>query len=136
MNLEFLIGLGIEEAAAKAILAQFEAEVSELEKKRIGDKYSLCLHSALKNAGTVNVKAAAAVIPFEFTGEDFDTEPVGLTDAVLKLKEEAPYLFFDEKSYDKGEIYTFVGISPAAAADTDTDAKELSYSEYMRLYRN
>ena len=136
MDLEFLIGLGVDAEAGNAIMAQFEKELSEMNARRISDKYSLCVNYALLYAGAVNVKAAAAVLEHEFTGEDFDTEPEGLKEAIDKLCEDAPYLFREKETKKKEDIYTFVGITPAAAVDTDTDAGELSYSEYMRLYRN
>lgn len=138
MELEFLARLGIEDETAQIIIECFEKKLAEVsasaESKRIGDKYSLAVHHALKEAGAVNIRAAMAVLEHEFNGDDFDAEPAGLSDAVESLKSEAPYLFSDKDKSEK--IYTFVGITPASAVDADTDAGELSYSEYMRLYRD
>lgn len=134
MDIEFLIGLGISEEVAERILNIHESELIEAEKKRISDKVAMAVKNMLENEGTVNFRAAAAVLDFEHSGDDFESEPVGLADAVSKLKAEAPYLFRD-KSRETQKIYTFTGITPAAAADTEAEEGELTYSEYMRMYR-
>ncbi len=137
MTAEFLRSLGIEDEAAATILERFEKVISEItemsEKKRLFDKYEAAVFSALKSAGAKNIRACRAVLSHEWDGGDFEISPSGLDGAVSELTKNMPYLF----GSDEGKhFYPLIGIVPAEAVDTDGGLERLSYSEYMRLYKN
>lgn len=138
MNKDFLLEMGIGEEHADALIDAINSEIegfkTECLRENLLDKYSRAVHGALTLAGAKNVTAARSVLEFDWDGNDFDSEPVGLADAVASLKSSMPYLF--SKETECGEAYSFVGISPAEEADADIAPEELSYSEYMRLYRS
>lgn len=139
MNIDFLIDLGIEPANAEIILAALSEELdtvtSDYERRRLEDKYRFAVESALERAGARNTRAAAAVLSYEWDGDDFDGMPSGLSDAVLSLKDSMPFLFGSDETKNETTVYTFVGISPVDDSDDISDTGELSYSEYIRLYR-
>lgn len=139
MNLDFLTELGIEPTQAEVILAavaeELDAAASAYEKRRLEDKYDLAVNSVLERAGARSARAASAVLDYRWDGEDFDGIPSGLPEAVISLKESMPFLFGDGEEKNETTVYTFVGISPAEDSDGDADPGELSYSEYMRLYK-
>ncbi len=136
MTREFLSEMGIDEETATALLEVIEHEISDIKSEYIrmglSDKYSRAVFGALASAGAKNVTAARSVLEYEWDGDDFDSEPLGLSDAVTSLKTSMPFLFKDET--ECGEAYSFVGISPVEESDGDVSPDELSYSEYMRLY--
>lgn len=137
MDKNFLLSIGIDENQADAVLESIRSELDELrsgiEREGLLDKYSRAVNSALTLAGAKNVTAARSVLDFDWDGGDFEAEPSGLTDAVSSLKASMPYLF--SQATDCVGSYSFVGISPVEEADGDIAPDELSYSEYMRLYR-
>lgn len=137
MEKEFLIGLGLDEEKADELLTAIGGEIeafrTEIARQGLSDKYARSVHGALSLAGAKNVTAAHSVLDFEWDGCDFDGEPTGLSDAVASLKAEMPYLFKSDE--EGGECFSFIGISPVEEADVDIAPEELSYSEYMRLYR-
>lgn len=139
MKIDFLIDLGIDPADAEIILAAVSEELdnvtSAYEKKRIEDKYRFAVESSLERAGARNTRAAAAVLIHEWDGRDFDGMPSGLSEAVLSLKDSMPFLFGADETATETTVYTFVGISPVEDSDGDAAPGELSYSEYMRLYK-
>ncbi len=139
MNIDFLKGFGLDEEAAasiaEAVAEEIRTAVEEEKSLRIRDKYQFAVKGSLMRAGAKNLRAAEAILAHDFNGEDFDVEPSGLSDAVDALCAEAPYLFGSEEPCDT-VVYTFVGISPAEDSDGEISPGELSYSEYMRLYRN
>lgn len=138
MNKDFLLEMGISEEHADALIdaitSEIEALKTEFARENLLDKYSRAVHGALTLAGAKNVTAARSVLEFDWDGADFESAPVGLTDAVASLKSSMPYLFSSET--DGGETYSFIGISPAEEADAEIAPEELSYSEYMRLYKS
>ncbi len=137
MTKDLLLEMGIDGEVADTLLGAIEAEIesfkAECVREGLNDKYSRAVTGALSLAGAKNLTAARSVLGYEWDGGDFETEPAGLSEAVTSLKASMPYLFKDEK--DEGEAYSFVGISPVEEADGDIAPEELSYSEYMRLYR-
>lgn len=139
MNIDFLKGFGLDDGAAEAIAVavaeEISAAVAEEKSLRIRDKYRFAVKDSLMRAGAKNLRAAEAILTHDFDGEDFDGEPIGLSAAVEALCAEAPYLFGSDEPADT-VVYTFVGISPAEDSDGEVSLGELSYSEYMRLYRN
>ncbi len=138
MNKDFLLGMGIGDEQADALLSAITSELesfkAECARENLRDKYSRAVNGALTLAGAKNVTAARSVLEFDWDGTDFESEPVGLAEAVASLKTSMPYLF--SKETESGDVYSFVGISPAEEADGDIAPEELSYSEYMRLYKN
>lgn len=137
MDKNFLLSIGIDENQADAVLESIRSELeefkSELKRDGLSDKYSRAVNGALTLAGAKNVTAARSVLDFDWNGDDFEAEPTGLTDAISSLKASMPYLFSQNTDCIGG--YSFVGISPVEEADGDIASEELSYSEYMRLYR-
>ncbi len=137
MDKNFLLGIGIDEDKAEALLEKIQAELavvkSELTSEALGHKFTVALNGALSVAGAKNLTAARSVLDFNWDGNDFDGEPSGLSEAVSSLKASMPYLFAQDT--DAKDCYSFVGISPVEEADGDIAPEELSYSEYMRLYR-
>lgn len=138
MNKDFILSLGIDEQKADAIVDAFTSEIeafkAECVREGLRDKYARAVNGALSLAGAKNITAAKSVLTFDWDGNDFESEPAGLADAVTSLKESMPYLFSGEN--EGGEAYSFVGISPAEESDGDISPEELSYSEYMRLYKS
>ncbi|MCD7747334.1 MAG: phage scaffolding protein [Firmicutes bacterium] len=133
MDIDYLLSLGIEGERADALLEAVNSELEAAEKRRVSDKYASTLDGLLKSAGALNVKAARAVLNYDFDGNDFDGIPDGLDEAVTLLKLEAPYLFESGGEIsDEREIYTFVGISPAEACDGEVSGEDMTYSEFMR----
>ncbi len=139
MKLDFLTGLGIEPADAEAILAavteELDAAAKDYDRRRLQDKYDFAVCSMLERAGARNIRAASAVLSHDWDGYDFDGMPSGLSEAVLSLKESMPFLFGKGDEENEATVYTFVGISPAEDSEGETAPGELSYSEYMRLYK-
>lgn len=137
MDKNFLLSIGIDEKQADAVLESIRCEFDEfrptLEREGLSDKYSRAVNGALTLAGAKNVTAARSVLDFDWDGNDFEAEPSGLSDAVSSLKASMPYLFSQDTDCVGG--YSFAGISPVEEADGDIAPEELSYSEYMRLYR-
>lgn len=143
MDLQFLSGLGVDEAAAAAIIEAAQTEADErlkalgtdAEARRLRDKFGYALCRSLERMGARNIKAAGAALDFEWDGNDFDDFPCGLLEAVEKLRLEAPYLFFGGVGgvYEDIPAHSFVGIVPVEPSDEELP--EISYSEYMRLKR-
>lgn len=155
MDKEFLLGLGVDESAAEAIIDEASREVGEsvnaavaeavscAEKRRIDDKFEGSLRRALERAGARNMNAARAALAYEWDGEDFDDAPRGLDEAVKKLRDDEPYLFFggSHSFCDSVPRRRFIGITPVESIDDDEDenyggaGRELTYSEYVRKKR-
>ena len=149
MDMQFLLGLGIDEPTAAVILETAASETDErlrtagegAEALRLRDKFGYALERSLEREGARNIRAARAALDYEWDGCDFEMYPVGLCDAVSKLKHDEPYLFFGGVSgiYETMPRCAFVGIVPVEPSDTDLDSDVtdgLSYSEYMRLYHS
>ncbi len=133
IDLEYLSSFGLEGDEAEELLGRLQAEIAIAERRRIEDKYSLILSELLPREGALRVPAAKALRDYEFAGEDFAALPAGLEAAVADLKRSAPYLFEDRTAKkDEGEVYTFVGISPAEACDSEVSGDDITYSELMR----
>ncbi len=131
------MGLGLSGEAAEALISEIDAELeafkSECIKSGINDKYLRAVNCALTLAGAKSNTAARAILAHDWDGNDFDVEPSGLSDAVAMLRDSAPYLF--KSDTDSAEHYSFVGISPAEEADNEISLEDVTYSDYIRLYK-
>ena len=85
MNKEFLEGLGLEEAAVEAILAEHAAQVSGLQLQHQ-------VTMAIGEAGGKNQKAIAALLDLQALAKAEDPQ-AAIREAVQQLKAENDYLF-------------------------------------------
>ena len=85
MNKEFLEGLGLEEAAVEAILAEHTAQMTSLQLEHQ-------VAMAIGAAGGKNQTAIAALLDLEELAKAEDVQ-TAVTQAVTRLKEENGYLF-------------------------------------------
>ena len=88
MEKEFLLELGLEEAAVETILARHGQELEQL-------RFSHQLEDAIRQAGGRSVKAICALLDVDAIRDSEDRE-AAVAQALKALKKESGYLFADQ----------------------------------------